>query len=185
MPSSSGSVHTLPYSFSLFAEFHGMEDPVDPRLKPANSKRSKPLASSLTSLSIWVDPEMEWYGSPDGTRGRSQTFSDAAIDFCLTVARIFGLSLRRAIEQTKSFLKTASLDWQVPDYSTLSRRKKQLESLAVDNFRNSGTHLHLLVGDRGVSVVLNGAKLGPNHPLVYECNWRMLNVTLKNKKATG
>jgi hypothetical protein len=187
MTSSSGSVHTLPYCFSLFAEFHGMEDPVDPRLKPANSKRSKPLASSLTSLSIWVDPEMEWYGNPDGTRGRSQTFSDAAIDFCLTVARVFGLSLRRAIEQTKSFLKTASLDWKVPDYSTLSRRKKQLGTLAVDNFRNSGTHLHLLVHDRGVSVsiLLNGAKLGPNHPLAYERNWRMLNVTLKNKKATG
>lgn len=125
---------------------------------------------------------MDWYGNPSGRRGRSQTFSNAAIDFCLTVARIAGLSLRRAIEQTKSLLKLASLDWQVPDYSTLSRRKKQSRGLAVENFCNREA-LHLLVRDEGVGVVLNSVKLGPNHPLAYERNWRMLDLIVKNKKA--
>ncbi|NCQ28458.1 MAG: IS5/IS1182 family transposase, partial [Armatimonadetes bacterium] len=31
------------------------------------------------SLTIWFDPEMNWDGIPSGKRGRSQTFSDAAI----------------------------------------------------------------------------------------------------------
>lgn len=127
---------------------------------------------------------MDWYDNPSGRRGRSQTFSNAAIDFCLTVARILGVSLRRAIEQTKSLLKIASLDWQVPDYSTLSRRKKKSRGLAVQDFCNRETHLHLLVRNGGVGVVLNSDKLGPNHPLAYERNWRMLNWTLKGKKET-
>jgi hypothetical protein len=109
---------------------------------------------------------MDWYGNSSGRRGRSQTFSNAAIDFCLTVARILSVSLRRAIEEIKSLLRTASLDWQVPDYSTLSRRKKQLGRLAVENFCHGKTQAHLLVRDRGVGVVLNSDELGPNHYLV-------------------
>lgn len=161
-----------------------MESPIYSKLKPANSKRIKPPVSSLTSVSIWIDPNTNWYANPSGTRGRSQTFGEVAIDFCLTVARIFNLSLRSAIEQTKILLKTASLDWQVPDYSTLSRRQKKLRRLAVDAFYTCETHVHLLVRDRGVGVVLKSAKLGPNHPLAYERSWRMLNLTLKGKKGT-
>jgi hypothetical protein len=173
--------HVAPVS----TEFYDMENPVHPSLKPTPSKRIKPLPSSLISVSIWIDPKMDWYGNPSGQRGRSQTFSTAAIGFCLTVARILGVSLRRAIEETKNLLKTASLDWQVPDYSTLSRRKKQFGRLAVEGFCHSTTQAHLLVCDRGVSVVVNSAKLGPNNPIAYERNWRMLNWTLKGKKETA
>nr|MBV0881036.1 transposase [Noviherbaspirillum sp. L7-7A] len=182
MSSLSGSVHALPYC-PLSADLHGMENPVHPSLKPVTSKRIKPLPSSLISVSIWIDPKMDWYGNPSGQRGRSQTFSNAAIEFCLTVAWLLGLSLRRAIEQTKSLLKTASLDWQVPDYSTLSRRKKQFGRLAVEGFCHGKTQAHLLVYDRGVSVVLNSDELGPNHYIAHERNWRMLKLTLKGNKG--
>jgi hypothetical protein len=171
--------HIAPVS----SNFHGMENPVHPSLEPTPPKRIKPLPSSLTSVSIWIDPKMDWYGNPSGRRGRNQTFSDAAIDFCLTVARILSVSLRRAIEETKSLLRTASLDWQVPDYSTLSRRKKQLGRLAVENFCHGETQAHLLVYDRGVKVVFNSVELGPTHYIAYERNWRMLKLTIKGNKG--
>ena len=37
------------------------------------------------SLHIWFDPEPVWLAEPSGKRGRSATFSDAAIQACLTL----------------------------------------------------------------------------------------------------
>jgi hypothetical protein len=42
------------------------------------------LKSRGTPL-IWLDPTMSWHGQPNGKRGRSQTFSDEAIQFCLSI----------------------------------------------------------------------------------------------------
>ncbi|WP_174235095.1 transposase, partial [Ruegeria sp. EL01] len=47
------------------------------------------------SLSIWLDPEMEWYASSTGKRGRQREFSDAAIQVCLTMKVLFGMPLRQ------------------------------------------------------------------------------------------
>ncbi|QLI82171.1 transposase [Chitinibacter fontanus] len=34
---------------------------------------------------IWLDPTLKWAAEPTGKRGRNPTFSDAAIQFCLTI----------------------------------------------------------------------------------------------------
>jgi hypothetical protein len=39
------------------------------------------------ALTIWFDPEMVWDATPSGKRGRQQSYSDAAIQTCLTTAR--------------------------------------------------------------------------------------------------
>ena len=36
------------------------------------------------SLLVWFDSDTEWLAAPRGRRGRPQTFSDAAIQTCLT-----------------------------------------------------------------------------------------------------
>ena len=53
-------------------------------------------------------------------------FSDAEIQFCLTLKCMFGLGLRQVTGQAESLIKLARLNWGVPDYSTLSRRQKTL-----------------------------------------------------------
>lgn len=37
------------------------------------------------SLSIWFDPELEWSAVRAGRRSRPETFSDSAIQTCLTL----------------------------------------------------------------------------------------------------
>jgi len=44
---------------------------------------------SRGSLLIWLDPTMEGHGQPNGKRGRSQTFNDKAIQFCLSTKCLF------------------------------------------------------------------------------------------------
>lgn len=46
------------------------------------------------SMTIWFDPEMTWRAPPTGKRGRQPSFSDTAIQTCLTMKVLFGCSAR-------------------------------------------------------------------------------------------
>lgn len=70
------------------------------------------------SLRIWFDKDMAWFADKNGKRSRSQTFSDAAIQFCPSIKCLFGLSLWQSIGMVGSLLKQAGLDWPVSDFST-------------------------------------------------------------------
>lgn len=63
---------------------------------------------------------MTWLAPHDGNPGRPVVFPAAAIRFCLTIRVLFKLPLRQ-----KTGI-VASLDWAVPDSSTLCRRQKTL-----------------------------------------------------------
>ena len=78
------------------------------------------------SLLIWLDKDMVWLAPHDGRPGRPSVFSDAAIQFCLTIKVLFKLPLRQTMGMVASLLRMAKLDWSVPDYSTLCRRQKTL-----------------------------------------------------------
>ena len=65
---------------------------------------------------------MTWLAPHDCGPGRPAVFSDAAIQFCLTIKVLFNLPLRQTTGMVASLLQMAGLDWPVPDYSTLCRR---------------------------------------------------------------
>ncbi len=66
------------------------------------------------ALTMWLDRDMQWLAEPSGKRGRSQTFSDAAIQFCLSIKCLFGQALRQTLGLVESLLRLAGLDWPVP-----------------------------------------------------------------------
>jgi hypothetical protein len=106
------------------------------------------------SLLVWFDPEMEWLAAPSGRRGRPATFSDAAIQACLTLNALFGLPLRQASGMVASLLKLAKLHWPVPDYSTLCRRQKDM-TVSIPCRPSSGA-LHLLIDSTGIKAMGEG-----------------------------
>ena len=73
------------------------------------------------SLMVWLDADLQWQAPPTGRTGRPEVFSDAAIQFCLTLKCMFGLGLRQATGLAESLIQLARLDWAVPDYSILNR----------------------------------------------------------------
>ena len=99
------------------------------------------------SLSIWFDPQMVWEADASGRRGRQQTYSDAAIQACLTFKVLFGLPLRQTTGFVESLLKLVGLDWAVPGFSTLCRRQRTLT--VVLPYRGSAGPLHLLIPSHG------------------------------------
>jgi Transposase DDE domain len=100
---------------------------------------------------IWLHKEMTWRAPHDGSPGRPAVFSDAAIQFCLTIKILFKLPLRQTTGMVASVLKMANLDWAVPDYTTLCRRQK---ILAVQiPYRRVDGPLNLLVDSTGIKVL--------------------------------
>ncbi len=104
-----------------------MSDRVRPepaKYKTTNWRRYNQALKARGSLMIWLDRDLQWSGQSSGKRGRPALFSDAAIQFCLTIKGLFGLALRQAMGMVESLLKLAGLSWPVPDYSTVCRRQK-------------------------------------------------------------
>ena len=69
---------------------------------------------SRGSLTIWLDKDMQWYAPASGKRGRQQTFTDAAIQFCLSIKGLFGLAQRQSLGLVQRRLELARLTWRVP-----------------------------------------------------------------------
>lgn len=126
------------------------------------------------SLTIWFDPEMNWDAAPTGRRGRQQTYSDAAIQTCLSMKVLFGMALRQTTGFVESLLRLVGLDWTVPDFSTLSRRQK---ALAVNiPYRGSKGPLHLLIDSTGIKVEGEGEWHARKHGGPRRRVWRKIHL---------
>lgn len=103
-------------------------------------------------------------------------FSDAAIQFCLTIKVLFKLSLRQTTGMVASLLKLAGLDWAVPDYTTLCRRQKTLA--AQIPYRRADGPLNLLVDSTGIKFLgadeWQARKLG----VQGRRQWRKMNLAM-------
>ncbi len=105
-------------------------------------------------LTIWLDRDMQWLAAPTGKRGRSPTFPDAAIKFCLTIKCLFGQPLRQTLGLVQSLLRMAGMPWTDPDYSTMCRRQKSLEVQVRYKANTQG--LHMLADSTGIKFLGEG-----------------------------
>ena len=121
-------------------------------------------------LTIWLDSGLQWLAPPTGKRGRSQTFSDAAIQFCLTIKCLFDLPLRQTLGLVQSFLKMAGLSWAAPDYSTVCRRQKGMDVRV--HYRPSRNGLHMLADSTGIKFLGEGEWKTKKHGAERRRQWR-------------
>ena len=122
-----------------------MSRPNTPTFRTLNWPAYNKALKRRGSLTVWFDPDMVWAAQPTGKRGRQPVYSDAAVQTCLTMKVLFGMALRQTTGFVESLLRLIGLDWDVPDFSTLSRRQK---TLAVNiPHRGSQGPLHLLIDE--------------------------------------
>jgi len=67
------------------------------------------------SLLICLDKNLTWLAPHDGRPGRPAVFSDASIQFCLTIKVLFKMPLRQTTGMVANLLKLANLGCTVPD----------------------------------------------------------------------
>ncbi len=119
---------------------------------------------------------MTWLAPHDGRPGRPAVFSDAAIQFCLTIKLLFKLPLRQTTGMVASLLKMASVDWAVPDYTTLCRRQK---TLAVQiSYRRADGPLNLLVDSTGIKFLGYGEWQTRKHGVQGRRQWRKVHLAM-------
>jgi hypothetical protein len=159
-----------------------MSKPSPARYRTTNWPEYNAALRRRGSLLVWLDREMEWHAPARCRPGRPQTFSDAAIQFCLSIKVLFGLALRQTIGMVESLLRMAGLeDWPVPDYSTLCRRQKTV-SIQIP-FRRSGGNLNLLVDSTGVKMRGDGEWQVRKHGPGRRRQWRKVHLAMD--VATG
>jgi hypothetical protein len=156
-----------------------MSRPTPPTYKIKNWRAYNEALKRRGSLTIWFDPEMTWEARPTGKRGRQPTYSDAAIQTCLTMKVLYGMALRQTTGFVESLLQLSGLDWSVPDFSTLSRRQK---SLAVNiPYRGSEGPLHLLIDSTGIKVEGEGEWNARKHGGAKRRIWRKVHLGIDEK----
>lgn len=94
-----------------------MSSPTPPTCKTRNWPAYNEALKRRGSLTIWVDPEMSWDAAPAGGRGRLRTYSNTAIQTCLSMKVLFGMALRLTRGFVESLLRLAGLDWTPPNFS--------------------------------------------------------------------
>ena len=151
-----------------------MSKPNTPSYKTLNWPAYNKALKRRGSLTIWFDPGMAWAAKPTGKRGRQPIYSDAAVQTCLTMKVLFGMALRQTTGFVESLFCLVGLDWDVPDFSTLSRRQK---TLAVNiPHRGAQGPLHLLIDSTGIKVEGEGEWNARKHGGPKRRVWRKVHL---------
>ena len=108
------------------------------------------------SLTVWLgltDGKLANWNSPRPTRrkpGRQRKYSNHAIETTVTLGLVFGLASRQTEGLLRSLLTLLNLDNDVPDHSTISRRKARLGKVASYE-RRTVKPVHLRIDSSGLS----------------------------------
>ncbi len=153
-----------------------MSKPCPARYRTTNWSNYNASLRKRGSLLIWVDKDMTWHAPRDGWLGRPPVFSDAAIQFCLSIKALFKLPLRQTAGMVASLLRMAGIDWPVPDFSTLCRRQK---TLAVQiPYRRADDPLNLLVDSTGITFLGDGERQARKHGVQGRRQWRKVHLAM-------
>ena len=118
------------------------------------------------SLTVWLgltDGKLANWNSPRPTRrkpGRQRKYSNHAIETTVTLGLVFGLASRQTEGCLRSLLTLLNLDNDVPDHSTISRRKARLGKVASYE-RRTVKPVHLLIDSNGLSVHVGQLRTPP------------------------
>ncbi len=153
-----------------------MSKPVPTRYRTTNWKSYNDALKLRGALLIWLDKEMTWHAPHEGRPGRPPVFSNAAIQFCLSLKVLFKLPLRQTAGMVASLLRLAGLDWPVPDYSTLCRRQKTLKVQIP--YRRAEGPLNLLVDSTGIKFLGDGEWQARKHGVQGRRQWRKVHLAM-------
>ena len=153
-----------------------MSKPKPARYRTTNWSSYNDALRKRGSLLIWLDKEMTWHAPHEGRPGPPPVFSNAAIQFCLSLKVLFKLPLRQTAGMVASLLRLAGLDWPVPDYSTLCRRQKTLKVQIP--YRRAEGPLNLLVDSTGIKFLGDGEWQARKHGVQGRRQWRKVHLAM-------
>jgi IS5 family transposase len=129
------------------------------------------------SLTVWFSEDVvsAWRNQArSGKRGRPKDYDETAILTMATLQEVYHLGLRQTEGLMISIVELLKLDLGVPDYSTLSRRRANLETELPRTQRDKP--LHVVVDATGFKVFGEGEWKVRQHGYNYRRTWRKLHL---------
>lgn len=129
------------------------------------------------SLTIWIteDATEAWYNQElTGGRGASDIYSDVAITCVLMLKEVYHQALRQAQGLTASILELMGLELDVPNYTTLSRRRKRLTVSLGATRRDEA--IDMVVDSTGVKIYGEGEWKVRQHGASKRRTWRKVHL---------
>lgn len=143
------------------------------------------------NLSVWFSEEAAeaWLYDGPAQWGSDPTYSDFAIEACLRLRLVYDLPLRQTQGFVESLFALMDLDLPVPDYSTLSRRAKDLPvALCARTTRPSAGEpgqtdeeaedRHIVIDSSGLKVYGEGEWKQRQHGRSKRRTWRKIHISL-------
>lgn len=132
------------------------------------------------SLDVWIERGIAevWEELPDGTkikRGARQRYSNLAIVTVLRFGAVFHQRLRQTEGFVRSLFRSMKLDLSVPDFTTLSRRGKNL-SVALP--RQVKERITAILDSSGLKVYGEGEWKVRQHGYSKHRTWRKFHVMI-------
>lgn len=135
------------------------------------------------SITLWFDEEAikNWHENDrTGMKGRPKKYSDSAIICGLTLKAIFNLAFRAVEGFIKSLAAQLKLSIEIPDYTLLCKRQKNLNvPLPKKKFR-SDEKIQILVDSTGIKVFGEGEWKVRMHGYVKHRLWRKLHLAVNS-----
>lgn len=130
------------------------------------------------ALTLWISKEAieQWRYQGAARRGAQPTYSDLAIETCLTLRLIYHLPLRQTEGFVQSIFVQGRLALPIPDYSTLCRRAGAL-SVGLHT-RTGRTITDVVVDGTGLKVFGEGEWKVRRHGKAKHRTWMKLHVAL-------
>jgi hypothetical protein len=130
------------------------------------------------ALTLWISEEAlkEWRYQGERRRGGQPTYSDLAIETCLTIGRVYHLAYRQTEGFVGSVFEQVHLLLPVPDSSTLCRRAGTLR--AELKTKNGGAITDVVVDSTGLKIYGEGEGQVRKHGRGKHRTWMKLHLAL-------
>lgn len=127
------------------------------------------------SITLWFSEDAinNWYYNGLPHQGHPYTYSELAIETMLTLKKVYKLALRETEGFAKSLVTLMGLDLDVPDYTTLSRRQKDLDIVVP---KDRSKIRHIVLDSSGLKVYGEGEWKVRNHGASKRRTWRKLHL---------
>jgi len=132
------------------------------------------------SLTVWMTTEAlaAWHPPKTGRRGRSQTYSDLAIETGHLLRLAFGRPWRQTEGLLRSLVTLLGLSIGIPDHTTFSRRSPGLAlASALAQPQRTGP-VHVVIDATGLKVYGAGEWLTEAHGERGRRTWRKLHLAV-------
>jgi len=146
-----------------------------------NWKKYNQSLKDRANITVWFDSQLEktWYYEGEGQLGAQYVYSDKCIECLLCLKAVFKLAYRQLEGFATSLVKLMNIDIQMPSYSQICRRSKELNVDIEAPKTTAG--IHLVMDSTGLKVYGEGEWKARKHGASKRRTWRKLHLGVDEK----